>query len=65
MSETKPLERPLRMGTVIPGYGKIGAVGFTGGERYYWLLKRNGRDVAIMPWSIVEPLAPASADEGR
>ena len=48
------------MRTRIPGYGRIAAVGITGGERYYWLVKANGFDVAVMPWSVVEPLADSS-----
>ncbi len=35
---------------------KVGAVGFTGGERYYWLTRGGG--VAMVPATMVEPAAP-------
>jgi hypothetical protein len=35
-------------------WGKIAAVGFIGGERYYWMIDRYGT-VAMMPADAVEP----------
>lgn len=58
MTTTKPKAAhvaralPLSIGTVVKPYGKIGAVMFTGGERYYMM--SDGRDVALMPWFVVE-----------
>jgi hypothetical protein len=31
---------------------RVGAVGVTGGERYYWLVRRG--EVAMLPWFVVE-----------
>jgi hypothetical protein len=50
--------------TILPGkwatYGgkrwRVGAVGMTGGERYYWLLDRTG-SVAMVPGFMVGPWA--------
>lgn len=49
-----PSSPPLALGTKVPGYGKVAMVGVTGGERYYWLTKANGRDVAMVPWFMIE-----------
>lgn len=49
-----PSAIPLALNTKIKPYGKIGAVGITGGERHYWLVNDNG-DVAMMPWFVIEP----------
>ena len=43
---------PLALGTVVPPYGKIGAILLTGGERYYLL--SEGRSVAMIPDFIIE-----------
>jgi hypothetical protein len=32
----------------------VGAVGVTGGERYYWLVAEDG-SVSMLPWFVVEP----------
>ena len=50
---------PLPLGSHIPGYGVIGAVGYTGDERYYWMCKSNS--VAMIPASIIEPLVRTSS----
>ena len=50
---------PLPLGSHIPGYGVIGAVGYTGDERYYWMCKSN--NVSMIPASIIEPLVRGSA----
>ncbi len=42
---------PLPIGTKTK-WGKIEAIGWTGGERYYWMIGANG--VAMMPAFIVE-----------
>lgn len=34
-------------------FGKIGMVGFTGGERYYWMIDKRGC-VSMMPACVVE-----------
>ena len=50
-SKTKqPL--PLKLGTKTQ-WGEIYMVGFTGGERYYWMINRDGT-VSMMPWFVVE-----------
>jgi hypothetical protein len=45
----------LNPGTVVPIYGTVGAVLFTGGERYYMLIK-NKNEVSLMPASLIEKL---------
>jgi hypothetical protein len=52
------VSNPLPLGTVVPPYGRIGATGVLDGERYYWFAK--GTDVAMMPASVIEPLARPS-----
>lgn len=47
-----PRALPLLIGMEVKPYGKIGAVMFTGGERYYMM--SDGSDVALMPWFVVE-----------
>jgi hypothetical protein len=47
--ETKPLNIGIKT-----KWGKITAVGITGGERYYWMVDKHGC-VAMMPASVVEP----------
>jgi hypothetical protein len=42
---------PLRLGSRTQ-WGTVGAVGFTGGERYYWL--RLGNMVSMLPATTVE-----------
>ena len=44
-SPTLPLGTPTR-------FGKVGMIGFTGGERYYWLVGKSG--VSMMPASVIE-----------
>lgn len=48
-----PSGPPLQLGTKTR-WGKIAAVGFIGGERYYWMIDRYGT-VAMMPADAVEP----------
>ena len=43
---------PLPLGTETP-FGKVQAVGITGGERYYWLIAQDG-SVSMMPAFIIE-----------
>jgi len=43
----------LKLGTVVKPYGKVSAVGFISGERYYWFVDKYG-SVAMMPASAVE-----------
>jgi hypothetical protein len=43
----------LPLGAVIKPYGKIAAVGLTGGERYYWMIGKHG-DVVMMPADVIE-----------
>lgn len=48
---------PLAIGSKTP-YGTIQAVGTTGGERYYWIVERNGHPmVSMMPASVIESAA--------
>lgn len=44
------------LGTFVHPLGKIGAVGFIGGERYYWTVGHDGA-VGMMPAHTVERLA--------
>lgn len=57
----------LMPGTQIEFCGEqvtVGAVGLTGGERYYWLTHPNGT-VSMMPADAVEPVPYAITDKGR
>lgn len=49
---TQPTPQPLALGTRTQ-WGKIAAVGITGGERYYWMTKAGV--VSMMPADVVEP----------
>ena len=49
MTEQKPI---IPLGTRTPD-GVVQMVGFTVGERYYWLLNRGA--VAMLPADVVEP----------
>jgi hypothetical protein len=40
---------------------KVGAVGIVGGERYYWLVHRNGLDVAMVPAFVLEARFPSQS----
>lgn len=48
--------RPLMLGTNVNPWGKIGMVGVTGGERYYWLTDDRGM-VSMIPADMVENAA--------
>lgn len=43
----------LLIGTEVKPYGIIKAVGWTGGERYYWFEDKHG-SVAMMPAYVIE-----------
>ena len=54
MKRKKP--KPLKVGTLIEYHGRpwrIGMVGLTGGERYYWLVRTLG-EVAMVPAFMLE-----------
>ena len=47
--------RPIvPLGTRVPPYGEVVAVGAVSGERYYWLVKDRGRAAAMMPADVIE-----------
>lgn len=46
---------PMPLGTYVHPYGKVGAVAFLGGERYYFLSEGNG--VSMIPAFMLEPMA--------
>ncbi len=50
--EQKEIRLPLPLGTDTE-WGKIQAVGLTGGERYYWIVDKDG-DVSMLPFFVVE-----------
>lgn len=58
LGQTDEDKLPLPLGTMVPDYGRIDVVGWTGGERYYWLTGPNG--VAMVPAFIIEPLVRSS-----
>lgn len=60
--QTSERTRPLPLGTMTE-WGRISAVGFTGGERYYWITDEDGA-VAMMPADFVEP-RPTEGGERR
>lgn len=43
----------LDIGSEVKPYGKVAAVGVTGGERYYWLIDRNDC-VSMVPAATIE-----------
>jgi hypothetical protein len=46
------ISKPLPLGTQTQ-WGKIGAVGYIQGERYYWMIDEDG-SVSMMPAFVVE-----------
>lgn len=54
MAQLESAGLPLPLGTRIPHYGTISAVGWVG-ERYYWLEDQHG-DISMMPASLIEGL---------
>jgi len=53
----RPRPRPkiIPLGTVVKPWGKIVAVGITGGERYYWFVEVDAPNcVAMIPGFMVE-----------
>lgn len=47
---------PLPLGTEVKPYGKIEMIGSLDGERYYWLVNKDG-SVAMMPSIVIEGVA--------
>jgi len=45
-----PLDKKIRLGDQL---FDVAALGWTGGERYYWLIDQHGT-VAMYPWFVVE-----------
>lgn len=43
----------INLGTIIEPWGKVAAVGITGGERYYWLINKHGT-VSMIPATDIE-----------
>ena len=60
MSIVLPGERIKFNGEVVT----VGAVGMTGGERYYWLTHDDGA-VSMMPADVVEPIPYRLTEAGR
>jgi hypothetical protein len=50
------------IGTKVKPYGRIDAVGFIRGERYYWL--SEGNSIAMMPAELIEPMARQQLEGG-
>jgi hypothetical protein len=48
-----PARKPRPLGQIVKPWGKIGAIGFVKGERYYFLIDREG-SVSMMPADVVE-----------
>jgi len=45
--------QPIPLGTIVKHWGKVAAVGYISGERYYWLVDKRG-SVSMMPADTVE-----------
>jgi hypothetical protein len=45
---------PLPLGTTVRPYGKISAISYRGGERYYMFTRASGKDVSLVPADIIE-----------
>jgi len=43
----------IPLGEWVEGYGEVEMVGFTGGERYYWL--NNQGSITMIPAFMIEP----------
>ena len=56
------VSEPLELGTVVNPYGKIVAVAWITGERYYFLIAKN-KSVAMMPACSLEPSASAQGEQ--
>lgn len=63
MSDLRGSIEPLPIGRRTP-WGRVRAVGLTGGERYYWMVDERGV-VAMMPASVVERDSRASDGQGE
>lgn len=50
----------IPLGTQIPPYGKVVAVGWVG-ERYYWMVDNKGV-ISMMPASMIEATLSAETD---
>jgi len=61
------MDSAFHLGQVVKPWGRVGAVGFVSGERYYWFLK--GNVVSMMPADVVEKgkteMAPKVIKTGR
>ncbi len=42
----------IPLDTEVKPYGKVQMIGYTGGERYYWLV--NDYSVSMLPASLIE-----------
>lgn len=58
---TIPATPPLPLDTVTE-WGRIGMVGVTGGERYYWMVDDDGT-VSMVPWFMVERPSDQQLDD--
>lgn len=47
---------PIPLGTFVMPFGKVEAITYTGGERYYMMIGHDGA-TALMPASVIEPAA--------
>lgn len=56
------IETPYPLGTVVPHYGKVIAIGDISGERYYWMEDKDGM-ISMMPWMAVEAPAPVGGEK--
>lgn len=57
MTEPRPWEWEL--GDEVPHYGKVAAIGFLGGERYYWMSQERGILAVSMIPACAMPTKPA------
>ena len=60
LGQRTKLRKPLTLGLTVPPWGRIAAVLWTGGERYYHLLDKQGT-VSMMPADVIEAAADAKA----
>lgn len=64
MATERARDEPLPLGTAVPPYGEIQAVGMLGGERYYWLTTKDGA-VSMIPAVVLEPMHAEAPDHAE
>lgn len=60
----RDMSQPPSIGDIVEPWGKVEAIQWDYGERYYFLVNENG-DVAYLPASVVEPAEVIELNDRR